>query len=110
MKVEMAQQHRSLLLGSLTAATVIAWLGLFVSVLCLIPTGTFFADSYYLPLGEYVSEENRHAMEERVIEVFNSRSPGFGVIGCVVFLAQIVLLRIVRRKVVAQWTSRGEQQ
>jgi hypothetical protein len=108
MNAEMPQQHRSLLLGSLMGATVIAWLGLFMSLFCLIPTGTFHADSYYLPIREFVPEENRHAMEEQVIEVFNSRSQGFGVIGGVVFLAQIGLLRVVRRQVVAQWTSRGE--
>jgi hypothetical protein len=53
----------------------IALIGLsfLVSLLTLPGTGTFHADSYYLPLREFVAEPQRKEMESKVIEIYNSQ-------------------------------------
>ena len=44
-----------------------------MSMVAFSGTGTFHADSYYLPLREFVASSQQDAMETRVIELYNAQ-------------------------------------
>jgi hypothetical protein len=91
------------------AALSMAALGLLVSVFVMLSNGTFLADYYYLPLREFVPEENHRAMEERVIVLYDTQARWMGRIGVGVCALQIWLLLQVRRWVLRDLRKKGEQ-
>jgi len=72
---------------------------MFLSLFAMMGTGTFHADTYYLPLREFVPESQQEGMESRVIDIFNEHQRTFAFIwlirdavcfGCLVMARRIV--------------------
>jgi hypothetical protein len=89
---------------------VIIGLSLFLSMFALMGTGTFHADSYYLPLREFVAQPQRDAMESKVIEIYNAHERAIASIWmirdavCLVCLltARLLVTRLGEGRIIAR--------
>lgn len=65
---------RTLIVLLLVVALGFSVLTLIISLTDTLPMGTFHADSYYLPLREYVEPSRQREMESMIIKLYNDHN------------------------------------
>jgi len=88
-----------LILACLIAVSAIS---LFCSTILAMGMGTFLADSVYLPLREFVEPNRQHAMEEKVIDMWDTYHRRQGVVSIArdgFILAGLVAVRLLLSRI-----------
>ncbi len=80
----------------LAAAATVTGLGWMVSLYMMTGTGTFHADSYYIPLREFVAEDRQRVLEDAVVDLYNTSQFGTGLLLFSVFTFQMVCILFAR--------------